>query len=406
MAGTFRTKTTAVSYINTVRASLTSTMLRNAKLTSFTADTLISIDLSKDWTNSSVVLHSTSKPSGVPSLNNGGIWVDSKNKLLYTGFAGINSIFGTNTFYPQGLWSFSPDGTGGGTWQNLNGTADDTFVSQPRPFDGSVASGEGSGYFLGGVGGNSSNFQTSPRGMFAYDLSSNQVTYGRNSGSSTAIGTQDGAMVFVPYFGNLGVIVSAGGQQGAAGGGPGGGGIPINGGGSNANGLASFSTVQIYNPQDQKWYDQKTSGSAPSGRMQFCMAGTASNNQTYEILVYAGWDGNLGSGSVKFDEAYVLTLPGFYWVKANYTAANPRNGLSCNSVGGGQILTIGGVDPTQNGQNNGGNSGYTAAFDTPDPFTQGLGIFDLSTLSWKDSYEANQGKYSVAPEIQAYYNAK
>ena len=215
-------------------------------------------------------------------------------------------------------------------------------------------------------------------------------------------------MVFVPYFGNLGIIISAGGQQGAAGGGPGGGGVP--GGGSTSNGLASFSTVQIYNPQDQKWYDQKTSGSAPAGRMQFCMAGTPSNNQTYEILVYAGWDGNLGSGAVSFDDAYVLTLPGFYWVKANYTADHPRNGLSCNAVGGGQILTIGGVDPTQNGQsngqNNGQNNGYTAAFDTPDPFTQGIGIFDLNSLSWKGSYSAKQGLYSPAPEVQAYYDAK
>lgn len=125
-------------------------VLRIIQLTSLTADTLISIDLSKDWTNNSVVLHSTSKPSGVPSLNNGGIWVDSKNNLLYTGFAGINSIFGTNTLYAQGLWSLSPDGSGGGSWENLNGTADDSFVTQPRPFDGSVASGEGSGYFLGG----------------------------------------------------------------------------------------------------------------------------------------------------------------------------------------------------------------------------------------------------------------
>jgi len=150
MAATFRTKTMTVSYTNIVRTSLMSHDAPTHPLTSFAADTLISIDLSKDWTNSSVVLHSTSKPSGVPSLNNGGIWVDNKNNLLYTGFAGINSIFGTNTFYPQGLWSFSPDGTGGGSWENLNGTADDSFVNQPRPFDGSVASGEGSGYFLGG----------------------------------------------------------------------------------------------------------------------------------------------------------------------------------------------------------------------------------------------------------------
>lgn len=119
-------------------------------LTSSVADTLISIDLTKHWTNSSVVLHSSLKPDGVPSLNNGGIWTDLRNNIMYTGFAGVNSFFGNSNTSPQGLWSFSPDGNGGGSWENLNNTADASFVNQPRPFDGSVASGDGSGYFLGG----------------------------------------------------------------------------------------------------------------------------------------------------------------------------------------------------------------------------------------------------------------
>lgn len=254
--------------------------------------------------------------------------------------------------------------------------------------------------------------------MFAYDFSSQHATYGRDSGpSSTTAGAQDGAMVYVPYFGNLGIIISAGGQKRLGNGGsggnngnglPNGGGVPGEGG-QNGGSLASFSIVQIYNPQDQKWYDQKTSGTVPSGRMQFCLTGMPSNNQTYELLVYAGWDGNPGSGSISFDDAYVLTLPGFYWVKASYTAANPRYGLSCNAVGGGQVITIGGVDPTQ--QQNGNSqssqiSGYSAGFNTPDPFTQGIGVFDIGSLSWKSSYSPMPFLYTPNPQVQNYYNVK
>ncbi|KAM7207542.1 hypothetical protein V8F20_002020 [Naviculisporaceae sp. PSN 640] len=397
------------------------------------SDTLLSIDLTKHWTNDSVVLDSSPKPDGVPSLNSGGIWTDLRNNLMYTGFAGINSFFGNGNTSPQGLWSFSPDGDGGGAWKNLNATADGVFVSRPRPFSGSVASGEGSGYLYGGMFGNSSDFQNSPRGMFAYDFSSKQATFGRDSGASaSSTGTQDGGMVFVPYFGNIGIIISAGGRERQGNGGnggnngngaPNGGGGPGEGGGQNGGGsLASFSTVQVYNPQDQKWYDQKTSGTAPSGRMQFCMAGMPSNNRTYEILVYAGWSGNPGSGSVRFDDAYVLTLPGFHWVKADYAAANPRYGLSCNAVGGGQVITIAGVDPTQGQeqqrqqrQQNGGsrnrqnnqnnpNDGYYLGFNTPDPFTQGLGVFDLGSLSWKSSYSPRPFLYTPNSQVQDYYN--
>ena len=114
------------------------------------ADTMVSIDLRKDWTNTSVALHSSMKPPEAPSLNNGGIWVDQANNVLYTGFAGTESSFGANIKYPQGLWSFTPDGSGGGSWKNLNKTADASFVDVPRPYKGQVASGNGLGFFLGG----------------------------------------------------------------------------------------------------------------------------------------------------------------------------------------------------------------------------------------------------------------
>ncbi|KAK3325731.1 hypothetical protein B0H66DRAFT_529755 [Apodospora peruviana] len=331
-----------------------------------------SVFLRRAYHSSSI--RSIPKPSGAPCLKNGGIWVDDQNKQLYTGFAGVSSLLGDGAYYPRGLWSFSPDGTGGGSWRNLNGTADEIFTNQPRPFDGSVASGDGSGFFLGGVLGDDTNIPNPITGVLTYNLSSQKITPILDSGSSTIERVQKGGMLYIPNFGNTGILISAGGE--------GGGGLGLVSGSSTK--LKSLEKVQIFNPDDREWYEQKTSGSHPAPRKEFCIAGVASNHQTYEILVYAGWDGNHGSASVPFDDAYVLTLPGFHWIKANYPARHPRAGLTCNSVGGGQVMTVGGIDTKQTGANK--NDEYTSVFSSPDPFTQGLAIFDLHSLAWKDSY--------------------
>ncbi|KAK0728247.1 hypothetical protein B0T26DRAFT_767475 [Lasiosphaeria miniovina] len=362
------------------------------------SNTLLSIDLSKDWTNTSLALHSTSKPSGAPNLRDGGIWVDDKNQILYTGFAGTNPIFGNGASYAQGLWSFAPDGTGGATWQNLNSTADGRFTNQARTYGGQVASGGGSGFLLGGNSNinNNANFQGLPGGLVVYDYSSKKATSATTTSSlpTTQPGGQDGGILYVPSFGHHGILVSMGGSSlGGQNGGPVG----------SSSSLTPFTSVRVYDPGNQKWYDQMTSGDAPKPRLQFCLAGVESNNRTYELLVYGGWAGELGSAAVSYDEAFVLTLPGFRWIKADYPARHPRYGLTCNAAGGGQVLTIGGVDPTQN--MSASADAYEAVFGTPDPFVQGLAVFDLGSLAWKDAYVSKPAAYVSAPQIQKYYNA-
>jgi hypothetical protein len=198
-----------------------------------------------------------------------------------------------------------------------------------------------------------------------------------------------GGLHYVPNFGQSGILVAFGGDQ-----------VGIKTPGFDS--LISFNTVQVYDTAGEKWYEQTVTGNIPEDRKEFCTAGLASSNKTYEIFMYAGWNGNLGPAAVPFDEAYVLTLPGFHWVKANYPALNPRHGLTCNSIGGGQILTIGGVDTSENGE----GDLYNDVFNTPDQFTQGLAVFDLNTLSWKKSFIASQDSYSPAPEIQSFYAKK
>ncbi|KAK4177499.1 hypothetical protein QBC36DRAFT_289490 [Triangularia setosa] len=364
------------------------------------SNTLLSIDLSKDWTNDTINIQSTPKTTGVPSLRNGGIWVDERNGVLYTGFAGTESFFGDRAFYPQGLWSFVPDGSGGGDWKNLNDTADPSFVDLPRPYKGQTSSGDGQGFFLGGFVGNETGQETTLSNLNTYDFVSSKLTNQTMSSVSTRGLEQYGGMIYVPNFGNRGILISMGGDQ------------------DDQDDLASFLRVQIYDPETQKRFEQKTSGHTPQPRKQFCIAGMSSNNRTYEVLVYAGWAGQYGSSSMPYDSAFVLTLPGFYWVKADYPSQFPRHGLSCNAVTGSQVLIIGGIDTTQqkrqqNGQQNGRQNGYLddrldhiSVFNTTDPFKQGLAIFDMHKMGWSTSYTAKPAVYAPAPQIQDYYNIR
>lgn len=161
-------------------------------------------------------------------------------------------------------------------------------------------------------------------------------------------------------------------------------------------------SVQVFDPESGNWYDQAVSGDIPTQRQEFCIAGVASDINSYEIFLYAGWGGHLGAEAVPFDSVYVLTLPGFHWVQASYPAVNPRHALTCESVGGGQMLTIGGVDTTVIDS----SDLYEGPFQTPDPFTYGLGIFDLTTLTWKDSYLSGQTTYTPSSEILSFYQSK
>lgn len=82
-------------------------------------------------------------------------------------------------------------------------------------------------------------------------------------------------------------------------------------------------------------------------------------------------------------------------IKVNYTAANPRIGMTCHALAGTQILVVGGGDPRFRWQ--------TGAMSNKDPFEQGLGIFDLRNLIWSISYSVNSPQYVQSDVIQQHY---
>ena len=60
------------------------------------------------------------------------------------------------------------------------------------------------------------------------------------------------------------------------------------------------------------------------------------------------------------------------------------------------MLSIGGYDPTAHTASEG--------FQTTDPNMNGLGIFDMVDLTWKSSYDANAGPYTIPTTVGDWYN--
>ena len=97
------------------------------------------------------------------------------------------------------------------------------------------------------------------------------------------------------------------------------------------------------------------------------------------------------------DEIFVLSLPGFVWIKANYTATNPRINHACNVVANRQMIVTGGLNPASSNQ--------SELVQRRDVWSQGIGVFDLSTMQWKDRYDANAEPYTTPNVVKDCYTA-
>lgn len=122
--------------------------------------------------------------------------------------------------------------------------------------------------------------------------------------------------------------------------------------------------------------------------------------------MYAGWGSHLGSDALPYDEIYILTLPAFQWIKVSYPPGKPRHGHTCETVGNKQMLIIGGVDTLQDTATEDAPTLDLVTFATPDPFAQGLAIFDMTSLSWRSSYSSGPSAYEQSDPVKNYYASK
>ena len=120
--------------------------------------------------------------------------------------------------------------------------------------------------------------------------------------------------------------------------------------------------------------------------------------------MYGGSDGHLGTEAVPYDTISILTLPAFRWVSVSYNPQNPRIGHTCHAVGGAQIAVIGGADANcKQVLGNYADIGRST-FASPDPFSQGLAIFDMHELQFISGYTAKGAAvYEQSDEVKEVY---
>jgi len=231
------------------------------------ADSLLAIDLSQDWRNSTVVIQSITKPGGVPNLNYPSLWYHEKENVLYSGFTGSTSSFGDSPSLPASLslWAFKPDGTGSGSYTEvIKGDNTSAWGKLVRPDLAAQAYGPDNAYIIGGIQSGSSSSYLS--GMVTFDMSAKSFKNNSFSGAGFMGDTiWRGPLQHVDAFGPNGMFVQMGGYD------------------SLANNPVEFTNVSVFDPAQQIWYTQQTTGNPPSARQEHCTAGVISNNGTYEM---------------------------------------------------------------------------------------------------------------------------
>lgn len=94
---------------------------------------------------------------------------------------------------------------------------------------------------------------------------------------------------------------------------------------------------------------------------------------------------------------HVLSLPSFNWRKQEAPAEIGRYMHSCNVIGR-QMISIGGVTLYNNTE----QDAFFVAGGVPDPWDQGFGVFDLTDMEWKSSYDADAGPYVTPDSVKSY----
>ena len=90
---------------------------------------------------------------------------------------------------------------------------------------------------------------------------------------------------------------------------------------------------------------------------------------------------------------YILSLPAFQWFRAPNSLFGSRSYHTCNAAGNNQMVILGGYDKADD-----------TAQSQPDIWDQGINVYDMSNLEWKDKYEANADPYTPPDMVASYYS--
>ncbi|EAA32902.1 hypothetical protein GE21DRAFT_6407 [Neurospora crassa] len=353
------------------------------------------LDLTKSWDTGSPRLRGLPRPSGPPAVSLGYLWNDYNNLYLYGG------EFADNPYVEpaeESVWKYDIKNQ---KW---------TEYKQPKTSAGKYStqgdllvqrSAEGSGISVPELGlswyfGGHLDLATTPGWSnqisrvylkslleFTHPGYNNEAVYGledRGAGEWGAFrnitegGLQtnqafheraDGALVYVPGWGEKGILIGLA-------------------GGTAEEFSDNLEVLDVYDIASSEWYHQKTSGDAPSVRVNLCaVIASAQDFSSFQIYVFGGQNLQPAKSQTQYSDMYILSIPSFTWVKVsdddNEHKPSARAGHACH-LRDGQMIVVGGYT--------GGNT-----CDSP-----GIYVFNATSLTWQPSFKALNHDPDLHPE--------
>ena len=349
----------------------------------------LSLDLSKTWQISSPSLTGLPQPSGPPAVAEAFLWNSLTSLFLYGGEYSSAPVASPSPF---ALWEYD---IGSSSWiQHKNPTtlAGTNSDGGNQPVQ-DVAEGAGisvpelgRGFYFGGHEDYLTTAGWSDQVARIYLKSLLEFTFpgysndgiqslsgGKTAGSDgawrniTSGGLQagdgfperaDGVLVYIPGFGNDGVLLGLA-------------------GGTNAT-YTEINEIDLYDIATSTWYKQATNGTAPGFRVDPCaVAASAADGSSTNVYMFGGQ--NLpdfdGGPQTQYNDMWILTIPSFTWIEVDQSHQSippPRAGHTCN-MWDAQMVVVGGYVPA--------NISCDAGFY----------VFDASELKWQNSFTALSG---------------
>ncbi|KAK5659364.1 hypothetical protein OQA88_1457 [Cercophora sp. LCS_1] len=337
----------------------------------------LSIDISKSWTNTDVAFNAIPKKLPTPTKTNQVLWTDAQNGAFY--------IFGGKWAHGENmaetaLWKFTTDGQGGGEW-SLQSPGNPSLFNGLVPSEQSVyVTVNDTGFAIGGIAHGWTQIRRLEGQAVAGMLGFNMTTKVWNNGTlgfSPIHTLSGGSAHHVPSFGPNGLVVLLGGESHPVDK------LPVQGTGT----YHDLRNLTFFDPQTKTTYWQLATGDIPPHpRTGFCVTGFRDPEGGYEMFLFGG---DNQRDKISYQDAYVLSLPSFVWTRLPEPPAGPRAYHDCVSVGKRQVLSIGGT-----------NRGW----EDKDQAPQGLLLFDMTMMEWKDAYDAEADDYVRADLIKSRHN--
>ncbi|KAK4450816.1 hypothetical protein QBC34DRAFT_66116 [Podospora aff. communis PSN243] len=367
----------------------------------------LTLDLTKSWDTSTPSFRGLAQPSGPPAVANGYLWNDYNNLYLY---GGLFSDKPPVEPAPESLWKYSirsqswTEFPGPRTSKGNHSDAGDVPVQRSAEGAGISVPELGLSWYFGGhldhytttgwsihtariylksllefthPGYTNDGVEALASGTGAGSGGAfRNITQGKILSSSGFPERADGVLVFVPGWGEKGVLIGlAGGTTD----------------GVSESFSESMETLDVYDIATSEWFHQKTSGEAPGVRVNPCaVIASAPDASSFNIYLYGGQNLQPYMGQTQYSDMYILSIPSFTWIRVEQygNGPPPRAGHTCN-LRDGQIIIVG---------------GYVNATSIPCE-SPGVFVFDASALRWTNRFNALNHPPDIHPDNSVLANS-